>query len=234
MKSSENIINKKNGKKTSSFKTYNSFHSYNKMYFMKQLRNRASTSSLNKFKMLKYSKFRKINDNYNKALHEAIEGDTSLESIYRIIIRAPESVGYKDANGRYPIHIAASKSNVNLSPQDYEDLVLLLVEAFPEALTEFDDSFNLPFHHACRSGNISMALIEAYAVSAPSTLSVENGSCETPIEVAITSDNCYDKKMIKAFSAFTGEYERWRRHSCGELYRQATRLFPCERSLECQ
>ena len=204
------------------------------MYFMKQLRNRASMSSLNKFKMLKYSKFRKINDNYNKALHEAIEGDTSLESIYRIIIRAPESVGYKDANGRYPIHIAASKSNVNLSPQDYEDLVLLLVEAFPEALTEFDDSFNLPFHHACRSGNISMALIEAYAVSAPSTLSVENGSCETPIEVAITSDNCYDEEMIRAFSLFTGEYEEWRRDSCGELYRQATRLLPCKRSLGCQ
>jgi len=204
------------------------------MNFIKQLRNRASISSLIKSKMLKYSSIRKINDNYNFALHEAIEGDASLESIYRIISRAPESVGYKDAHGRFPLHIAASKSNVKLSSQDYEDLVLLFIEAFPEALTEFDKSFNLPFHHACRFGNISMALIEAYAMSAPSTLSVENGSFETPIEVAITSDNCYDEEMIRAFSLFTGEYEEWRRHSYGELYRQATRLLPCERSLVCQ
>ena len=166
------------------------------------------------------------------ALHQAIEADAHLESIYQIIIQNPESVEYKDQNGRYPLHIAASKSEIGLSPQDYQDLVLLLIEAFPEALTEPDNTFNLPLHHACRSGNINMALIEAYAVGAPSTLSVENGCGETPLEVAITSDYSYDEEMIKIFSGMTGEYEEWRRHNYGELYRQVTRLLPRENSAE--
>ena len=116
-------------------------------------------------------------------LHDALASSYGDANFIRILIdRIPRCCELADdSNGWLPLHMASTVSN------DVE-LFRMILEAYPEAVTQTDHNLNLPLHIAaseCDTVDIVQELVDRY----PAGLEQTNADGHLPVDLAAHSVN---------------------------------------------
>lgn len=143
----------------------------------------------------------KDNEGYTP-LHLASGHGCSPDVVEILLDECPKSAQSRDDHGRLPLHHLCCNSEV--SEDDAEAIVRMLLKAFKSAVTVQDDQGKLPMHYACENRNIGKVALSLLYAAYPKAVEVEDGFGYTPITTAQAFGNNLDSLL----SSFEGDTKK--------------------------